>query len=1002
MMSFAIWQSILEQQWGIKAELSSLDGEFDLNILVKANSNKNYVLKVMRSGCLQDFVDMQIKALNHLKLSEPELPFPEVVATLSGHKFVECKDEFGKIRLLWLIKKLPGHKYVDHGYKSLNLISQLGGMIAKCDAALKSFEHNFLQRDLKWNLSEASWVEAHVDLIEDSSRKCILENIIKDYKNILPMLKKQPFQPIHGDVNDHNTLVNSSLNTKASISGILDLGDMCFAPRVCEVAIAGAYIVLDHEKPEVALATLIEGYNSILRLDTRELDLIWPLLRMRLAVSVINSTLMSKDDPDDPYITVSQEPAWRFLERKAKHSKFMAARLRGICGKPVVDGADRVLTYLNEKRGSFFPIFDRDLTSIPMGSLSVENSLWPKNPFLLPPEEAVRVGEEIEHKDDFWMGYYNEPRLIYVESAFRNGPWKASDRRTVHLAVDIFAPTSTRVYSPLDGRVAVAENRVGYLDYGGVIILEHKTPGNDIFYTLYGHLNPEFMERIKVGDTIGAGTFFCQLGDEKMNGGWAPHLHLQLALMTEGIEADWPGVGDPDEMYLWHGICPNPAALLNLPDKMAHYSPSNKKEILSERREHFGRNLSITYEDPVMLVRGWKHHMFDEWGRPYLDAYNNVPHVGHAHPRIQRIVSNQMGRINTNTRYLHPAQTAFAKKILSKFPSKLDTCFFVNSGSEANELALRLVRARTGLKGIVTLDNGYYGNTTGAVDMSAYKFNAEGGVGQADWVELIDLPDDYRGQFKRDDLKRGKKFADLVNSAISNLMSKQIGLAGFVAETFPSVAGQIIPPEGYLKNIYQHIREAGGLCVADEVQTGLGRLGEYYFGFEQQEVEPDIVVLGKPIGNGHPIGVVITSNEIAESFAQGPEFFSTFGGSTLSCLIGKEVLEIIDEEKLQENADLMGKKLLGGLNELQNSFPQIGDVRGMGLFCGVDLVKNRKTREEDPDMCSYIKNRMRDHRILMGSEGPKDNVLKIRPPLTIDEEGIDMILSCLQKIMQEI
>ena len=1001
-MNFATWQSILEQQWGVKAKLSSLDGEFDLNILVKANSNKNYVLKVMRSGCLQDFVDMQIKALNHLKLSEPELPFPEVVATLSWHKFVECKDEFGKIRLLWLIKKLPGHKYVDHGYKSLNLINQLGGMIAKCDAALKSFEHNFLQRDLKWNLSEASWVEAHVDLIEDSSRKCILENIIKDYKNILPLLKKQPFQPIHGDVNDHNTLVNASLNTKASISGILDLGDMCFAPRVCEVAIAGAYIVLDHEKPEVALATLIEGYNCILRFDTRELDLIWPLLRMRLAVSVINSTLMSKDDPDDPYITVSQEPAWRFLERKAKHSKFMAARLRGICGKPVVDGADRVLTYLNEKRGSFFPIFDRDLTSIPMGSLSVENSLWPKNPFLLPPEEAVRVGEEIEHKDDFWMGYYNEPRLIYVESAFRNGPWKASDRRTVHLAVDIFAPTSTRVYSPLDGRVAVAENRVGYLDYGGVIILEHKTPGNDIFYTLYGHLNPEFMERIKVGDTIGAGTFFCQLGDEKMNGGWAPHLHLQLALMTEGIEADWPGVGDPDEMYLWHGICPNPAALLNLPDKMAHYSPSNKKEILSERREHFGRNLSITYEDPVMLVRGWKHHMFDEWARPYLDAYNNVPHVGHAHPRIQRIVSNQMGRINTNTRYLHPAQTAFAKKILSKFPSKLDTCFFVNSGSEANELALRLVRAHTGLKGIVTLDNGYYGNTTGAVDMSAYKFNAEGGVGQADWVELIDLPDDYRGQFKRDDLKRGKKFADLVNSAISNLMSKQIGLAGFVAETFPSVAGQIIPPEGYLKNIYQHIREAGGLCVADEVQTGLGRLGEYYFGFEQQEVEPDIVVLGKPIGNGHPIGVVITSNEIAESFAQGPEFFSTFGGSTLSCLIGKEVLEIIDEEKLQENADLMGKKLLGGLNELQNSFPQIGDVRGMGLFCGVDLVKNRKTREEDPDLCSYIKNRMRDHRILMGSEGPKDNVLKIRPPLTIDEEGIDMILSCLQKIMQEI
>ena len=1001
-MSFAIWQSILEQQWGLKAKLSLLDGEFDLNILVKSADNNNYVLKVMRSGCLQGFIDMQIKALNHIKVLEPELPFPEVVTTLLGQQFVECTDEFGKVRLLWLIKKLPGRKYVDHGHKSLNLIRQLGGMIARFGVALKSFEHNFLIRDLKWNLSEANWVEEHVDSTEGSSRKKILKNIIKDYKDILPILKKQPFQPIHGDVNDHNTLVNACLKTKSSISGIVDLGDMCFAPRVCDVAIAGAYIVLDHEKPEAALATLIEGYNFILPFNTQELDLIWPLLRMRLAVSVINSTLMSKDDPNDPYITISQAPAWRFLESKNKHSKFIAARLRSICGQPVVDGADRVLKYLDEQRGSFASIFDCDLTSLPMGSLSVETSRWPQNPFYLPPEEALRVGEEVEHKNNFWIGYYNEPRLIYVEPAFRNGPWKASDRRTVHLAVDIFAPTNTQVYSPLAGRVTVAENRIGYLDYGGVIILEHKTPDGDIFYTLYGHLDPEFMIRIKVGDTIDAGVFFAHLGDEKMNGGWAPHLHFQLALMTEGIEADWPGVGDPDEMYFWNSVCPNPAALLNLPDKMTHYSPTSKKDILNDRLKHFGSNLSITYDEPVMLVRGWKHHIFDEWGRPYLDAYNNVPHVGHAHPRIQKIVANQMGKINSNTRYLHPSQTAFAKKILSKLPPNLDICFFVNSGSEANELALRLVRAHTGSKGIVTLDHGYHGNTTGAVDISAYKFNATGGVGQPDWVELIELPDDYRGRFKRHDPKRAEKFGDLINPAIANLMSKRHGLAGFIAETFPSVAGQIIPPDGYLKNIYKHIRTAGGLCVADEVQTGLGRLGEYYFGFEQQRVEPDIVVLGKPIGNGHPIGVVITTKEIAESFAQGPEFFSTFGGSTLSCLIGKEVLEIIDEENLQNNAKLMGKKLLNGLKEIQNNFSQIGDVRGMGLFCGVDLVKNIDTREEDSDLCRYIKNRMRDNRILMGSDGAKDNVLKIRPPLTIDEEGIDMILSCLQKIMKEI
>ena len=187
-MDVLFWQSILEKNWGVKSKLSSLDGEFDLNILVKSTSTKNYVLKVMRSGCLQDFVDMQIKALNHLKVSEPELPFPEVVATLSGQKFVECKDEFGKIRLLWLIKKLPGQKYVEYKRNNLNVVKELGHMIAKCDRSLESFEHGFLTRSLKWNLIEASWVEKHIDLIEDLSRKTILQDIMEEYKNIVPKL----------------------------------------------------------------------------------------------------------------------------------------------------------------------------------------------------------------------------------------------------------------------------------------------------------------------------------------------------------------------------------------------------------------------------------------------------------------------------------------------------------------------------------------------------------------------------------------------------------------------------------------------------------------------------------------------------------------------------------------------------------------------------------------------------------------------------------------------
>jgi hypothetical protein len=325
-------------------------------------------------------------------------------------------------------------------------------------------------------LIEAGWVEKHIDLIEDPSRKVIVQNIIKEYKNILPKLREQPFQAIHGDINDHNILVAGGLKDQPHISGILDFGDMCRCPRVCNLAIAAAYIVLEHDRPEAALNSLVCGYNDNSPLKADELDLIWPLLRMRLVVSVVNSTLMSKENPDDPYITVSQASALKFLERRFENSKFIAARLRSTCGLPVVDGADRVLSYLEEARGSFAQIFDFDLNSVPMGSLSVENSSWPQNPFSLPLEEALEVGSDIIAKDGFWMGYYNEPRLIYTEPAFRNGPWKASDRRTVHLGIDIFGPADLEIRAPLNGKVVVAENRTQHLDYGGVIILEHETP----------------------------------------------------------------------------------------------------------------------------------------------------------------------------------------------------------------------------------------------------------------------------------------------------------------------------------------------------------------------------------------------------------------------------------------------------------------------------------------------------------------------------------------------
>ncbi|WP_170427338.1 aminotransferase class III-fold pyridoxal phosphate-dependent enzyme [Ruegeria arenilitoris] len=993
------WALALRAHWGLEAKLVRLDGEYDLNFLVRATNGQDYVLKVMRPGCEAQLIDLQVEALKHIALEAPGLPFPAVHPDLNGAVLPEIPDQDGQPRLVWLLECLPGQCYAKAAPKSDELILKLGRVLGATDRALERFTHEGLNRpDFKWDLTQAGWVADKLDAITDPTRRALLSEISADFQAISDRLAGLPKQAIHNDANDYNILVEGELGQRKTISGLIDLGDMCAAPRICDLAIAGAYIVLDHPKPEQALTALVRGYHAANRLRADEVDLIWPLLRMRLAVSVVNSTLMAAENPDDPYVTISQAPAWRFLENDAVNGSLMSARLRAACGLPVTDGAERIHAYLSEHRGQFAEMFDQDLSEVPMGSLSVENSTWPQNPFHMPLDEAARVGEEFG--EGLWLGYYNEPRLIYAEPAFRKGPWKASDRRTVHLAVDVFAPAGTVLHAPVSGRVEAVENRDAHLDYGGVVILHHETPEGDPFYTLYGHLDPEVCDRLKPGDPVAQGAAFARLGNATQNGGWAPHVHFQLALTTDGMQNDWPGVGDPDEMELWHAVCPNPAALLNLPDDKVFYRPTDKHAILQGRHDHFGGNLSLTYDDPVMLVRGWKHHLFDEWGRPYLDAYNNVPHVGHAHPRIQAVAADQLKRMNSNTRYLHPAQTDFADKVLSKLPDQFEVCFFINSGTEANELALRLARAHTGAKGIVTPDHGYHGNTNAAVAISAYKFNKPGGIGQADWVELVEVADDYRGSFKRGDAERANKFADLVDPAIAALQAKGHGLAGFIAETFPSVGGQIIPPKGYLPAVYEKIRAAGGVCIADEVQTGLGRLGEYYFGFEHQGALPDIVVMGKPIGNGHPLGVLVTTKAIAESFDNGIEFFSTFGGSTLSCRIGKEVLDIVDDEGLQDNARVMGARLMDGLRQIESDFACVGDVRGMGLFVGVELINPDSS--ESTEICKYVKNRMRDHRILIGSEGPKDNILKIRPPLTIEAEDVDMILSTLRAVLSEV
>jgi 4-aminobutyrate aminotransferase-like enzyme len=424
----------------------------------------------------------------------------------------------------------------------------------------------------------------------------------------------------------------------------------------------------------------------------------------------------------------------------------------------------------------------------------------------------------------------------------------------------------------------------------------------------------------------------------------------------------------------------------------------SKADTLAVRQRFLGRNLSISYRDPVKIVRGSLQYLYDDEGRQYLDAYNNVAHVGHCHPRVVKAGQEQMALLNTNTRYLHDLINQYAQRLTATLPPTLSVCFFVNSGSEANELALRLARAHTNARDLIVLDHSYHGNTTTLIDISPYKHDGPGGHGAPSWVHKVPLPDVYRGPYRSDDQKATEKYAQHVVDVLGQLK----GPGNFIAESLPSVGGQIVLPAGFLRLVYAAVRKSGGVCIADEVQTGYGRIGTHFWGFASyDEVVPDIIVLGKPIGNGHPIGAVVTTTEIAASFANGMEFFSTFGGNTVSCAIGLTVLAIVQKEGLQQRALTVGERMLKGLRNLQDRYELIGDVRGSGMFLGVELVRNRETREPATKEADELVNKMREHGILLGTDGPFHNVIKIRPPMPFSESDADRLVATLAEILQQ-
>jgi 4-aminobutyrate aminotransferase-like enzyme/Ser/Thr protein kinase RdoA (MazF antagonist) len=992
------WASAaLATHWGIEGQLSPLPGEYDQNFLVSVRDQPAYVLKLMRVGCDPAYVDLQIAALRAVQQRDPSLPVPAVVTALSGADCVALQLPAAGVRLAWLITALPGRVYAQECPKTVVLAEAIGAAHGRLGVALSDFQHDALARPTKWDLESAQWIGEHPEAVPEPARRARIDRIASRFVHDLkPRLAALPHVAIHNDLNDYNFLVDA-VAAQVRVSGLLDFGDLIWGARVADLAIAAAYLVLDEERPIDMLAAYVAGVHSVAAVTEEEIALLWPLLLTRLAVSVTNSGLGKLARPDDPYVVVSERGAWALLERSDAYPEdYVAARLRQACGLPAHPAADAVAAYL--QRVPPAAVLAVPLTAAPVLDLSIAGAGSPDDPRRFDMAALERY-VDAQSVDGVSVGRYAEPRLIYTAPAFLTHTATGCERRTVHLGVDVFLPAGSVVCAPYDAVIVNIAIRPDDLDYGGVIVLEHRTDAGVPFYTLYGHLAHDAGLHHRVGERVAAGTPVGVVGAADENGGWPSHLHLQCGLTTLGRGCDWPGVASPEDLATWLVLYPNPAPLLGLVPSAVDGSPAADALRIDRRRQRYAANLKTSYHRPITVARGRRHHLYDVWGREYLDGYNNVPQVGHCHPRLIRRVAEQARLLQTNTRYLQDVHLDYGDALAARFPAPLEVCFFVNSGSEANELAIRLARAYTASRDVLVLEEGYHGNTNTAIALSHYKFAGRGGTGPEPWVHVAPLPDPYRGRYRG--AESGAAYAADVGRLLDDLRAAGRRPAAFLAETLPSVGGQIVPPDGYLADVYARVRAAGGVCIADEVQTGYGRLGDWFFGFEGQGVVPDIVVLGKPIGNGHPIGAVVTTRAIADAFANGMEFFSTFGGSSVACAVGREVLSIVDDERLMENARRVGGQLKRELKGLAREYPLIGDVRGHGLFLGVEFVDDRDRRTPATAQTAYVVERLRDLRFLVGTEGHDNNVVKIRPPLTFDERAVDCAVAALRRVLNE-
>ncbi len=949
----------IASELGLIAHADPLGSQQDANfLLIRPDATVLGVLKIANPAFSPAEIAAQDEAAAHLAAAAPWL---RTATATHGPVLVPTADGPATARVL---RYLGGGTLAGEEYLSPRVVAGIGTVAGEVSRALRYFTHPGLDRVLQWDLRHANRVVAALaGHVGDEPLRVRVQMAARDaWARVQPLAGHLPRQAIHADLTDDNLVCTLQHGLRVP-DGVIDFGDLTTSWAVGELATAITSLLRHAGAEPCTVLPAVRAFHRIRPLSLEEVAALWPLVVLRAAVLVVSGEQQAVIDGDNAYVTSALELDRRIFEQAVSvPAAVMTALIADALGlgSPPPKTSGKLLPLSRGRDPGRCVVLDLSSTSD-----AVDGGAWlePGLPDRLA-DRALAAGAAAV------ITRFGEARLSEGRVLARVSP------ATVATGIDLWLSRPAELAAPWPGQVEVPAPDQLTLTGGGLVL------------TVQGvQAGPPAGTQVVAGALLGRVT---------------PGTRLRVSLHSRDLPA-LPPLVRPEYAAGWLAAVADPTPLLGLAGPAgsaeAVRPAESAPDLLARRDRAFAPVQELYYSDPPRIERGWRQYLAGSDGRVYLDMVNNVAVLGHSHPRIEAAAARQLRRLNTNSRFNYASVVEFSERLAGLLPAPLEVVFGVNSGSEAVDLALRLALAATGHRDVVAVREAYHGWTyaTDAVSTSTAD-NPNALLTRPRWVHTVDAPNSYRGRFRGE---RASQYAAEAVRIIGELAASGRPPAAFVAEPFYGNAGGMALPDGYLAQVYAEVRRRGGLAIADEVQVGYGRLGHWFWGFEQQGVVPDIVTMAKAMGNGYPLGAVVTSRAVAERFGDQGYFFSSTGGSPVASVIGLTVLDVLEEEGLQANAARVGDYLKERLTALAGRHELIGAVHGSGLYLGVEFVRDRATLEPATEETMAICERMLDLGVIIQPTSDRMCVLKIKPPLCLDLAGADFFTDALDQVLTE-